>query len=955
VAGRKPSEKAPLLIRRQDGEPATGVGPGVGLEFVQSCFPSARQSIRVATAYFSLRGYKLGRQFVGEDVKLSILVGREEGQHAQAAVLAEIEAELTQCEVDLHGTVADLVSRLKGGTFVIKDARAIPNPFHCKFYVCDEGAVWHGSANYTHKGLRENAEQASVTRDRENVSLFITWFDTVLPRAIDLVRPLIERLEAWLQLARPFDVYLMMLRYLVNLPDRPYRRGAHAPAFYQKSVIARALRQLAEFRGVLIVAATGLGKTVIAADIAARLSDQQKLDELILIAPNGVHDTWAAELRPRGIPYVAFPSEILFRKTSRKSHHMANRIDRQLAEAHDNTLIIVDEAHYYRNQLRPRSGRNWISRVYQRLSTATNAGASIVLLTATPYATSIQNLRSVLRALPPMAQLPGEDKRHWAVETAEEFARLPVVTLLGLQDVLREARKHGKVDSSDRPFVEFPDGPRYLPFRLKLRPIRYELPLQQELVAAFRSRCFSAPRIKHYVYDDDRGEFEGITDSVENATIDSWLSSPRALRECLELNLATPGKTDSEAQDDQLRLEFADLAGTVHANHAHEPVGSEKHRFRTVMNESLAHREHRVRPLLAAIDRMQSQDDLKLSHLIALVQRHAIDGHEKILVFVRRYRTALYLQDELRSAFRALVIDSTVYDQDGIARLLKPSRRAALRQRFAPMAQECASDEPEIDVLINTDADSVGVNLQDAPIVVNYDPPASADTLFQRAGRVLRLTADPTREITLYTFLPDFVIGPIPIEQPLTKVKEAFARLDRRHQKARTILGAPVFAALDLDVTLETTIDVAHAAEVTETQDSESTTFLQHVTIFEHHRSAAEKLSPPLHTVRSYDGEFRRVCVLLEAPSGIEMISYNEHSDSIERRTLIEFLNIVTCSPFQERLLMAAADVEAATNAAIRTWCATTNVDLADVRKLCAMYLIPLRDSEGSARTLFDA
>ncbi|WP_366145953.1 MULTISPECIES: C-terminal helicase domain-containing protein [unclassified Nostoc] len=47
----------------------------------------------------------------------------------------------------------------------------------------------------------------------------------------------------------------------------------------------------------------------------------------------------------------------------------------------------------------------------------------------------------------------------------------------------------------------------------------------------------------------------------------------------------------------------------------------------------------------------------------------------------------------------------------------------------------------EYDVLICTDADGLGVNLQDADTVVNYDPPEGADELFQRAGRVLRMTA----------------------------------------------------------------------------------------------------------------------------------------------------------------------------------------------------------------------
>jgi len=74
--------------------PAYGAGAGVGLAFVKHYFPAARLVVRIATAYFTLRGYKLGRDFVQDSAQLRILVGRSEEGSAYEAVVDEILTEL---------------------------------------------------------------------------------------------------------------------------------------------------------------------------------------------------------------------------------------------------------------------------------------------------------------------------------------------------------------------------------------------------------------------------------------------------------------------------------------------------------------------------------------------------------------------------------------------------------------------------------------------------------------------------------------------------------------------------------------------------------------------------------------------------------------------------------------------------------------------------------------------
>ncbi len=66
------------------GQLISGVGSGVGLEFIKTYFPEAQNVIRVASAYFTLRGYKLGREYVAPEVQFHILVGKEEGRKVHA-------------------------------------------------------------------------------------------------------------------------------------------------------------------------------------------------------------------------------------------------------------------------------------------------------------------------------------------------------------------------------------------------------------------------------------------------------------------------------------------------------------------------------------------------------------------------------------------------------------------------------------------------------------------------------------------------------------------------------------------------------------------------------------------------------------------------------------------------------------------------------------------------------
>jgi hypothetical protein len=966
TVGRKGRTKPPLEIHAdRDGTPAAGVGPGVGLAFVRSVFPNAHERIRIASAYFSLPGYQIARTYIGEGVQIHVLVGREEGAALTRAVLSEINDDLARADADLWDSVSDLVQRMKKGLFTIRDARQIETPFHCKFYVCDDDVMWHGSANYTKSGLQGNAEQASVTRDLNHIRGFTKWYDRVAADAQDLLEPLRQRLEEWLRLAEPFDVYLAALYRLYGLSAMEVAPEAHRPVYYQSAIVARALRQIEEFRGAVAVVATGLGKTVIGCEVAHRLHAAGRITRVVLVAPKSVHGDWQAQLNSRRVPSSAFTPGSVFRRASGPEHHQAAALETQLRLADERTLIILDEAHFARNQLLAEHASRRPSRVFRRLGPPVRSGARILLLTATPYGTNPQNLASLLYMLPDSCPGGLGLAVRWTAGSIYDFIRLPVVTVLGFPHLLDLARKRGDIDDAGRPFIQFQNERRYLPRSLKLRRIVYRPFLESEILSVFGEGCFAQSHRVPHIWADEEGEVhQGVTDSVSNTTIAAWLSSPPSLHDTLARNLATTDGGDqleavaltrSGHRSHNGQLEFSlvwDERAPASSYPAMSPASSLAG-YGTAMLLPLETRARSLTPLMQRVQQLTPDADHKLTELGKLIWRHCAEESVKAIIFVRKPRTALYLETELRRTFGGTIsIASTACERHGKARLRRPVQRVALRERFSPGSHRVIDVKDPLSVLICTDADAEGVSLQDARVVINYDLPDGGDTLFQRAGRVLRLTTDPDRDIYFYTFVPTWTATNQLIPRVRQQVEYMVGRLNRRHAKSASILHAPVLPEgtgedKSLSVDVETEQFLRDQEAVHGWAGIKVSSPADHLAVLDRNGTRARDLPVPLHSARDYDGEVRRMFVLIQCSRDIIPVVFDVDHETIEARTDLEALDLVACGTDEKRALVLGSDVESLANVAVRKWCDKNAVQIADVRKICAMYLQPRALNQG--------
>ncbi|MBN1888892.1 MAG: DEAD/DEAH box helicase family protein [Thermoflexales bacterium] len=939
------------------GKPISGVGPGAPLVFVKAYFPEVQQVIRIASAFFTLSGYQLGRKYALPEVQFRILVGKEEGKNVTATVLQEILDDLGRCETELWETVAELVERLKNGQFRIMDARAMQTPFHCKFYICDDTLIWQGSSNFSRTGLYVSSEQVSASRDPAQVQQFTVWYDDAARNAKDLVAELIARLEGWLKLATPFEIYLKTLLFLNNLPDEKVRSDGHQPAYYQKGVIARALRLARSFGGGLIVAATGLGKTVMGAEIAWRLQMSGQAKRLILVAPNGVRENWENELSSRDVNYKFFNIGVLFRKPSAKTHHQANKLDEQLRQADSQTTLLIDEAHFYRNQLLSEKSKGHKSLVYERLEPVVKRGANIFLLTATAYGTNMQNLNSLLYLLPHRQSNLVDSQNPFRASSADEFARLPVVTILGLPHVLKIARQRGDVDENGRTFIQFADEKRYLPRYLRLQSVRYQLTLQADLLNAFDQKCFSqANKFRQHWYDDDTSSMQlGLIDTLYNNALESWLSSPAALAESIALNLQTPGKQDYMISTETGTAHFTpqlDMFGSpAHASHKRQghlgkPRTTDGIGYQSYMQLSQAERQAALMPLLDQLKQPDYQRDDKFQKLSAIIHRHCISQSGKVVVFVKRHLTAQYLLKGLEQTFgKKVQIGSTVETSEDSLRLKSGPYRSEVLKNFSPRSHNYDADR-EYNVLICTDADGVGVNLQDADTVINYDPPEGADTLFQRAGRVLRMTNDPERVVFFYTLVPSLSDEVNPKSQCQNDIRAVFQRIRRRHVQSKQILGSEVMSEQEsVEVSLDADMDVE---QLTRDQDFladigglGAEAMMTHTAALEQYRTQAEALPEFLLSARRSSGVQHEVFVLLRHQQSYRPVIFDLLQKQLEELTDLAVLDRLRCELSEPRAVVNPEHIERAANVAMRAWCEKNNISTDQVRKTCALYLLP--------------
>ena len=296
------------------------------------------------------------------------------------------------------------------------EIRKTEQPNHAKLYLFEKklehseggrypGALITGSSNLSLSGLTTRNEINVVFRD-EHYLEGKELFDELWDSAVDIFNKknqsefesqVIKKI--WIEkLPLPFYMYVRVLdeyfsihkpliRFPAEITDNRYFNLK-----YQTDAIYQAMDIIHKHNGVIVADVVGLGKSIIASAIAHNLRMKS-----IVIAPPHLTDQW---------------NDYRFAYDYNAQVFSSGSIEKALKYVNDDEqkLIIVDEAHKYRNELTQDYG--YLHQLCQ--------GNKVILLTATPFNNRPQDIFSMIK----LFQIPAKSTIQTIDNLAYQFREL---------------------------------------------------------------------------------------------------------------------------------------------------------------------------------------------------------------------------------------------------------------------------------------------------------------------------------------------------------------------------------------------------------------------------------------------------------------------------------------------------------------------------------------------------
>lgn len=299
-----------------------------------------------------------------------------------------------------YNQVVFFLEMLEEGRLII---RKTENPNHAKLYLFRlnefqaglqdmKGQFITGSSNLTKAGL-SGQEEFNVEIKDYGFDDAETYFDALWDNAIPLTeiedrrKFLTEFVQHKSQAAiiTPYEAYALILKTYLDLQQQKLikpqveellEKNNFKKFSYQIDAVNQALSIIKEYNGVIIGDVVGLGKSVIAAMIAKNLGERG-----MVICPPGLigNKTYSTGWWGYINNFKLFDWEV---ESRGKLTELAENIHNK-----DISVVIVDEAHYFRNQ---------DTEDYEALMNICR-GKTVILLTATPFNNSPADIFSLLK------------------------------------------------------------------------------------------------------------------------------------------------------------------------------------------------------------------------------------------------------------------------------------------------------------------------------------------------------------------------------------------------------------------------------------------------------------------------------------------------------------------------------------------------------------------------------
>lgn len=807
--------------------------------------------LAIATAYFNPGGFSLLADELDQTGPVRLLLGaeptdvdersrvrplgkRQRRRGPSADVLRALEGHARSLEEDRNllgftreadASARRLVKWLEEHPDV--EVRRYEQGFlHGKAFIVesDKSAVIAGSSNFTYAGLARNNELNLGHYQPTTVGQVVDWFNEQWDKSVayDLAGLYRSRWEPH----QPWDIFLRMLfeNYGADLEEATAGSRLGLTAF-QADGVWRAKRILARRKGVLIADEVGLGKTFLAGELIYEATVVRR-QKVLIICPATLRDsTWSGFLRDTNLrAEVVSYEELVYNIDS------AGKTTSALQDLDEYAMVIIDEAHAFRNNLTLRA------EALHRIVDST-VPKDLVLLTATPVNNSLEDLYNLIMyfarndyafadvGIPSLRQYFNQAIATDPDDlTAQQL--FDVLDATAVRRTRRFVKNHYRGDKVRINGVEqeiaFPtcevnrvdyDLSQVLPGVFDALATALGADVEDEIMATAVGAGVILADIGQVLtmarYVPSQFRLDGETEQYEaqNAgllrsallkrfessayafcrTVEKMMESHTRFLHALDAGYVLAGEnlrdfvaTGMDDAEDFL-AELEDDDGTMDAaNYDVEALRKAVEADHAILVKF----KNRV-------DHVDPTNDPKIERLINELAQIAKDAEDegigeadtrnkrKVLIFTYFADTAAYIETAIKDAVISDPRLSAYRDRHASVSGPDKHNRTEVIAGFAPLTAGTGTEDDIYDLIITTDVLAEGVNLQQARHIINYDLPWNPMKLVQRHGRIDRIGSLHTK-VFMRCFFPD---------EDLDRLLGLEERLQRKLKQAAAAVG----------------------------------------------------------------------------------------------------------------------------------------------------------------------
>jgi superfamily II DNA/RNA helicase len=669
---------------------------------------------------------------------------------------------------------------------------------HAKFYLFlpekhtthSDGWVIMGSSNLTEAGLgikkSPNYELNIALKDFDDVEFTKKEFIALWEQSTPILPADIQLFKQKTHIGQTFTPYELYIKFLIeyfgkNIEYDPDTVGdlpkTYKKLSYQVDAVNQGFQMLIEHNGFFLADVVGLGKTVVAAMIAKRflIANGSLNTKILVVYPPALEKNWKNTFRLFGIDrHTKFI-------TNGRLEKIVNGDDLNYWAKEDYDLILVDEAHRYRNHTSTMFGN------LQRICKAPRNGEGLVhgtkkkvmLISATPLNNRPQDLyyqlllfQDARRSTMPVTNLQSffgpiireyreimqEDKPN--IERIRELygvIREKIISQITVRRTRRDLKNYPKyIDDLKAQGIEFPEiaapKPKLYELNSKLSKLFYHTVFyltDTDKINYYRYQAIAylKPELRENQYEQAVLVSQSLAGIMKTLMIKRLESSFKAFKISLQ-NLSTATSRMIEMFDKGKVL----IAPDLHVNNLMDKGFSIEELEAMIMEMNIDNPRNNVFTpedfdnsfieglrkdhllLKELIKEWASiEEDPKLDAFFKVLKDEllsaAINPTGQLVIFTESTDTANYLQEKVEEHLDTKVLNIS---SDNRSKLFE-----TIQENFD--ANYIGERKNDYKILITTDVLAEGVNLHRCNVIVNYDTPWNATRLMQRIGRVNRI------------------------------------------------------------------------------------------------------------------------------------------------------------------------------------------------------------------------